>query len=521
MKTRKTLALLLALVMTISTAAFAFAAGTPAAKGLYCWNAEDGACDGEFDLMWTALDDMERMSVFGSRVMVSADQSNWLVAWSTTDRSKHSAAITEFEQGGKPVPGTTYYFYAQFIGKNGDFGEKSNVISLKFSDKTNAVLGDWDALKAGLDNFRVTESSSNYDKVHLKAGTAVTFDTTLYTLTVKIAAVKGGVATVQTEIKQKIGDESLFYAMYLYTDYRGNRVGESLSEKNGTTSTAIKLADLQDGANHFTVSVHYHGGAQFNGLPGYRDYASSLNYFEEKHTVSFQNAPKAGALDRNAVAATKNAVALGKAYKSASKTAVGSGTIVYYKASGAKKWSSKAFAAGKNMTVKGLKAATAYQFKTVNFVKAISAADGETVITSKSGYSKAIPVTTAIASAPEIASIKVSGAKRDKIHMNGYWESDGDWHPAYDIAVTNYKLTITLKSAPKGMQGIKVTGADRNGYPVWVKGTGKTFTVNASAKGNIIGKSVKLGICTYTNNFGPDSGHTGNSAVAKKAVTVR
>ncbi len=104
--------------------------------------------------------------------------------------------------------------------------------------------------------------------------------------------------------------------------------------------------------------------------------------------------------------------------------------------------------------------------------------------------------------------------------MNGYWESDGDWHPAYDVTVTTYQLTITLKNAPKGMQGIKVTGVDRNGYPHWVKGTGKTFTVNANAKGNARGKSVNIGISTFTNQFGSDSGYSGYSPSVKKSVTL-
>ena len=81
--------------------------------------------------------------------------------------------------------------------------------------------------------------------------------------------------------------------------------------------------------------------------------------------------------------------------------------------------------------------------------------------------------------------------------------------------------SVTLKSAPTGMQGIKVTGAHSSGLPLWTKGTGKTFTINASASGNAIGKSVKIGICTYANNFGADSGRSGYSPAAKKTVTVR
>ena len=71
------------------------------------------------------------------------------------------------------------------------------------------------------------------------------------------------------------------------------------------------------------------------------------------------------------------------------------------------------------------------------------------------------------------------------------------------------------------MQGIKVTGAHSSGLPLWAKGTGTTFTLNASAAGNKIGKSIKIGVSTYANKFGADSGHSGYSPAAKKTVTIR
>ena len=80
-----------------------------------------------------------------------------------------------------------------------------------------------------------------------------------------------------------------------------------------------------------------------------------------------------------------------------------------------------------------------------------------------------------------------------------------------------YTNPTGLKRAPRGMQGIKVTGVDRNGYPHWIKGTGKIFTVNANAKGNAKGMRVHIGISTFTNQFGSDSGY---SPSVKKSVTL-
>ncbi len=383
------------------------------------------------------------------------------------------------------------------------------------------AAGDWDVLKAGLDNFTVRETGTNYDKAHPLPGSAVTFDTPLYTLTVKVTAIdQRGQATVQTVMKQKTGAE-LFYVSYMAVSYRDGENGDFVSAKNGTSTNTADLTRIGDGVCYFRFTVRSDVGYQFNNQPDYSKYRDRINEFEEKHTYYFQNVPNI-LLSGNSVSATARAITVGKAYKSASSGVTASGSILYYKASGTKKWSSKTFSGGKSMTVKKLKANTVYQFKAVNFVKSLSPDDGKTVLTTKSDVSKVFKVRTGFAAAPELSSVRVSGAKTRTVHVDGYWESDGDWHPAYDYTVTDYKLTVTLKSAPKGMQGIKVTGAHSSGLPLWIKGTGKTFTISASASGNAVGKTVKLGICTYANKFGADSGHcSGYSPAAKKNITVR
>ena len=392
--------------------------------------------------------------------------------------------------------------------------------TLTFAAVPASAADSWTTLKAGLDNFSVKEIGTNYDKVNIKAGSAVTFDTPLYALTVKIAAIdKQGQATVQTVMKQKV-DEGLFHVTYMSFSGRDHADGDFVSEKNGVSSNTVDLSNIQDGVCFISFTVRSNIGYQFNSQSDYRQYSDRISDFEQYHTYYFQNVPNIALSGQN-LKATTNAITVGTAYKSYSNGVTASGTILYYKAKDAKKWSSKAFAGGKPMTVKKLKAGTVYQFKAAIFVKSLSPEDGKTVITAKGNVSKVLNVRTGFAKAPEIQSIKASGAKTKKIHVDGYWETDGDWHPSYDYTVTTYKLTITLKSAPQGMQGIMVTGAHSSGLPLWAKGTGKTFTINASASGNVIGKSVKLGVSTYANKFGADSGHSGYSPAAKKAVTVR
>ena len=391
--------------------------------------------------------------------------------------------------------------------------------TLTFAAVPANAADSWTALKAGLDNFTVKETGTDYDKVTFKVGSAVTFDTPLYTLTVKIAAIKGAEATVQTVMKQKIG-EGFFHVTYMSFSGRDHAEGDFVSEKDGVSSNTVDLSNIQDGVCYISFTVRSNIGYQFNSQSDYRQYSDKISEFEQYHTYYFQNVPNVSLSGQN-LKATTNAITVGTAYKSYSNGVTASGMILYYKAKSAKKWSSKTFAGGKAMTIKKLKAGTAYQFKACIYIKTLSPEDGKTELTAKGNVSKVLNARTGFAKAPEIQSVKVSGAKTRKIHVDGYWESDGDWHPAYDIAVTNYKLTITLKSAPKGMQGIKVTGAHSSGLALWVKGTGKTFTLNASAAGNKVGKSVKLGVCTYANNFGADSGHSGYSPAAKKTVTLR
>ncbi len=391
--------------------------------------------------------------------------------------------------------------------------------TLMFAAVPANAADQWTALKAGLDNFTVKENGTNYDKVNIKAGSAVTFDTPLYTLTIKIAAIKGAEATVQTVMKQKIGD-GMFRISYMAFSGRDHRDGDFVSEKDGVSTNTLDLSNIQDGVCYISFTVRSSIGYQFNSQSDYRQYSDKISEFEQYHTYYFQNVPNISLSGQN-LKATTNAITVGTAYKSYSNGVTASGTILYYKAKDAKKWSSKAFAAGKAMTIKKLKAGTVYQFKAQIFVKTISPEDEKTVLTAKGNVSKVLAVRTGFANAPEIKSIKASGAKTKKIHVNGYWESDGDWHPAYDYTITTYKLTVTLKSAPKGLQGIKLTGAHSSGLPLWAKGKGTTFTIEASASGNAIGKNVKIGVCTYMNSFGADSGHSGYSPAAKKSVAVR
>ncbi len=513
--TTKLLALLLAFILLLCSAPLSFAAALPTPQNVKIY-----ADDGYIQLNWDKPSDMDMMPVKSGQVLYSTDQSNWQVAKSISK----GAALASFEapEEGAFSSGSTYYFCVQWLDWNGNTGNRSNIVSAVYSNSELGVQADWDQITEGYDSFRVTEKGENYNKVNLKKGTKVVFDTPLYTLTVQVAEIKGVKATIKATLKDKIDGDDYFYIDYLTGNWKGANKGSYYTDPNKRTlNETVNLNQLIDGACSLTFGVKMWLVAAFNGLPTYRKYVDDYDFshFDQKHTVYFQNAPAAGKLDNKAVSANQNSITVGKAYKTANKAAKGSGTIVFYKAAADKKWSSKTFAAGKALSLTKLKAGTVYQIKTVNFTKGVSAADGKTVVTSKSGDSNVLKVSTGT-TPPEIKSVKISNVKVGKNHVNGYWESDGDWHPAYDVTLTTYTITVTLKNAPKGTRGIKVNGADRNGYATWVKGTGNTFTVKATAAGNAKGKKVNLTIQTYANNFGSDYGYSGYSAEVKKAVTL-
>ena len=463
-----------------------------------------------------------RRDLASFRVLYSTDKTNWQLA-GTSPRDSAMDVVSEPKEG-KFVPGTTYYFAVQSVSWSGEYGPISAPsVGIKYTSTSGELRAEWEKVMKGY-AVKTTETGTKYDKVKLVKGEKVVFDNGLYTLTVTVSAVSAEAASLNVAMKNKTKCtcECTFVS---WDAVGGTSSGESVSIHEGSKTVKVNLKDLKDGANYFTFSVSGYGNpvAQFSQVTQgneYNEYADKLIYLGRKHTVYFQKAPNAGKIDAHDVAATKNTITIGKGYQTATKGAKGSGTIVYYRVDGTKKFSKKTFAAGKALKLTKLKANTLYEIKAINYVKAVSAADNQTVVTSKSGYSNRIWIRTAVAAAPEIQSVKVSNTKVGKIHVNGYWESDGDWHPAYDVTVTTYTLTVTLKSVPKGVQGIKVTGVDRNGYPHWIKGTGKTFTINANAKGNARGKTVNIGVSTFTNQFGNDSGYSGYSPSVKKSITL-
>ena len=526
MKTNKVLAFILAVLMLLSAVPFAvYAEDVPAVTNLRINKDENGVCDGAFELLWTMLDDMSRMKVSGAKVMYSTDQTNWKLAYETSDRYASNAYIKSFEDGGQPASGTTYYFYACYIGKNGTDGPKSSVVSAKYSNSAADLRADWDAVVAGYKS-KTTETGTKYNKVNFVKGEKIVWDNGLYTLTVLVSAISKNTATLNISMKNKTGAT---YECH-YIDWKGATNasgGMGISVHEGTLKVNLDLSKLDDGANYLSFAVTAWGNpiSKYSSVAPageFREYSENLLYIGRKHTLYLQKAPDTPYITfiGENPKVTSTALSFGSAYKSRSESVKSSGTILYYKASNAKKWSKKAFAAGKPLKLTKLQPNTEYSLRTVNFVKSISAADNKTVITSTSGYSNILKVRTGIATAPDIKSIKVA-SKVVKIHHNAEWWYNGvKWiyKEAYDSIQTNYTVTVTLKSAAKGMVALQCSGLGALKTEI-TDGKGTTFKFTGNKAGNAKGKSITLSFLSYTNKIN-NSVYVGTSPSVKKSVKL-
>lgn len=519
MKTNKILALVLAVWMLLSVAPLSvFAANLPTIPSV-----EVSGGDGEITVKRGTVTYPADKDVYYYNILYSTDKTNWLLA-ATMPRDSVLRTVREPEEG-TFVAGTTYHFAVQAVSWSNETGPLSPTASIKYTDSKGALRAEWEAVMAGY-HARTVEKSANYNKVNLVKGEKIVWSNGLYTLTVQVAAVSSAQAKLKITMKNKTG--CTFECHYLGWDgVPGKSAGSSFSIHNGSKTVKVNFADLTDGANHFTFNVTGYGNpvSQYRDVATgneYNEYADKLIYLGRKHTMYFQKAPAAASLTFSGqkLNVTSKAISFGAAYKSTSKAAKASGSILYYKAANAKKWSKKTFAGGKPFVLNNLQANTVYQLRSVNFVKSVSAADNKTVITSLSGYSNILQVRTGLAAAPQIKSVKVT-SKVVKVHHDAEWWYNGvKWiyKEAYDSTQTNFTVKVTLKSAPKGMVALQCSNLGALNTQI-KDGTGTTFTFTGTRGGNAKGKTTTISFLSYTNKF-DNSWYAGTSPAVKKSITL-
>lgn len=377
----------------------------------------------------------------------------------------------------------------------------------------------------GLADPTFTKTTENYDGYHFKAGTKVTWDCKLYTLKAQVTKMEGSIATFNVTFTSKIPYKYLQsdgWHDYEVKAFANTQIGSysfrPASESGMTFTVDTAKNDNVDGSSaaggaqfvKFEVLKNEHDNFRlYTDNPYYEDIAdfaqkstrrsiSGLDqYIDDTWALSYYVTPKY-VIYKNNYRVTKNSITLGT-YAFDSK--------VEYKAKSASQWKTKDFAKNKKMYFGNLKTGTVYQFHVlckVPFVSPEPKADG---ITPDKGYTLdqvtgIFNLTTSINKKPAVTSVKISKFKKGKKKtINGYWESDGDWHPTETFNTATYTMTVKVKSVPKKAKGLRLK---IGGSTYYAKGNKKTYTFKLyyQDKKKIKGKKMKANFAWSTNTIG-------------------
>ena len=377
----------------------------------------------------------------------------------------------------------------------------------------------------GLADPLYTKKTENYNGNKFVVGTKATWDCKLYTLTAKVTKVSGSIATFNVTFNSKIPYEYLLTnATYDYEvkAFSNTQVG-SYSYRPSQQSSMTFTVDM---SKKDSIGTSAAGGMQFvkfevlkyerynHYLYGTNAYYRAIDDFAKKSErrsiegIGEQWIDDTWALGyyvtpdyhiyKNNYRITKNSITLGTyAFES----------VFQYRVKGAKSYTQKAFAKNAKMAISGLKAGTVYQIWPLCKIWFTSPEPKEDGITPQKGYTLdqvASPfyLTTSISSKPKVTSVKVSKFKNGKKKkIQGYWESDGDWHPAETLNTASYTMTVKVKSAPKNAKGLvlKIGGAT---YYATGNKKSYTFKLNYQDKKKINGKKMKANFYWSSNTIG-------------------
>ncbi len=515
MKNRRILALLLAVILFILVCQV-----NVFAEEVTYWHIPSISVSCNNDGYVTVTFSKDTYSAFASyiEILYSTDQMNWKLAGKQTNLSWGSYSMYKPDQGYFMID-TVYYFTAHVVGSDDRCGPMAPIESITYKNSLGEEYTRFTVLEEGLKNYKVTEKSVNYDKIHLKKGMKISFDTPLYILTVKVLNVDDEKAKIRTLMKNK-GPEGMFYVRSF------SSVGKAkhFDMKNTTNTFYFKYGALDAGANYLdfeiaaNISVYWNRNVK--GL-GSRSLESKLYRFSKSHRAFFQGPviTEPITFTKKDLKVTTTSISFGAAYKSYSKEVVKSGSILFYKSTNSEKWRKHFFKSGEVFSINNLKQNTEYEFKKKDFVESISAVDGKKHIKLTGNYSEVVKLRTSIANAPEIKSISVS-SKVVNIHYPARsWYDGSAWihEEAYDFPQTNFTITVYLKNTPKCMKALQCSGIGNS--PIIVKGSGTVYSFSGSVLGNVKGQKASLRFLSYTNRLGADW-YAGSSPSVKKSVTL-
>ena len=109
-------------------------------------------------------------------------------------------------------------------------------------------------------------------------------------------------------------------------------------------------------------------------------------------------------------------------------------------------------------------------------------------------------INTAQSKSPVVTSVKISNCKFGKETINGYWESDGDWHPSETFNTAKYTIKVSVKKLPKNIKGLRLKVGSATYY---AKGRKKTYTfkVKYRDRKKIKGKKITSYFAYSGNTF--------------------
>jgi hypothetical protein len=503
---KKTLSIVIALFMLISAIPFTAYADTPVAKNLTVTNAKSGSCTDTVELSW------EKGSSYISydyhiTLSKSFDGRTYTVVSNEYSNVGNRTSYTyycEEEDYGKTIYLAISYEMRTTEKGSTPYNELATVkVNIK---KGNSVDLDEcrEKMLKGLADPKLKKTTNKYDGKKFVKGTKAIWDCQLYKLTAEVTKVSGTKATFKITFKSKI-DEA-YVGKKAYSINIGTKTFYPEDKITYTVDTSktdgLATSPAAGGYQYFKIRIDrtqiidpiiYSSNKYFSGIvknhdvdPENSNYISRV-YLSDTYALSYYVKPT--------YKLTPNSYSVGE--KSITLGTYGFASTVKYRAKGASKWTTKSFKKNKKITISGLKANTAYEIKVsckltstdpeTGKKKSVTAAVGDTV-----------NLATVINKKPEVTSVKVSNIKTGTKTINGYWESDGDWHPTENFKTASYTVTVNVKNVPKNAKGLVMKVGGSTYYATGNKKS-YTFKLTYQDKKSVKGKKL-TGAFSWSSN---------------------
>ena len=527
---KKTLSIIMALIMLIGIIPMSVSADdVPVAKNLTVTNQVNGECDSTVELAWE-----KSVSYIGTSYHIHISKSyDGEVFKKVTDIYNSVEQKTSYtytcvdEDRGKTI----------YLGVSYEMGEtprnERKTVSVKIKEASGDSTGLTEAEKErykelfiqGLADPTFTKKTENYSNNKFVVGTKAVWECKLYTLTATVTKVNGSKATFDVTFDSKIPYECMDsstwsnYEIKLYGngEWETYRPGDKMqytvdtSKSDGlscTSTTGMQFFRITVEKNERNTVVLNSSSPYFADIVKNRRVSPGDTYFnefwiEDTYTLGYMLQP-GNLINQNSFNVTKNSISLGTyAFDS----------VVKYRVKGASSWQQKSFAKNKAMTISGLKAGTVYEIQPQFRIPYTDPENNKSTNVLANIGSK-LTLTTTINKKPAVTSVKVSKIKYGKQTINGYWQSNGIWHPTEKFNTASYTVTVKLKSVPKNVKGLRLKAGNAIYY---AKGSKKTYTFKLTYRDTkkIKGKKMSFNLAFASNTINNEAVGVGPAKTVK------